>query len=97
VSRAYYAAYHEANRVSRYSNGSSSKSGVHEKLCEKLKTHKGVNVRDITLNEIGVILTMCKKERVNADYYIKIKYSHQNAQSIIKQVEHIISLATIFP
>ena len=97
VSRAYYAAYHEALRVSKKSNGSSIKKGSHEILIDKLKKHKGLSSKDKAIVKIGVLLSICKKHRVEADYYIKQQCSNVTAQTVINECQYIINLAKIIP
>ncbi len=97
VSRAYYAAFHEASRVSQYSNGVSKKISPHEKIIDKLKKHKGLSSKDNEIVQIGALLAMCKKHRVEADYDIKKQCSYVTAQTVINDCQHIINLAKNFP
>ena len=98
ASRAYYAAFHEAKRVSKQSNGNiGRKKGSHQQLCNKLKTHTGSNKMDSTIREIGVNLAMCKTERVRADYKIDKDYFLTDAKKTIQQTEKIIILSANIP
>jgi len=98
ASRAYYAVYHEARRVSVCSNGNTGlRTGIHQKLCEKLKTHTGSNKKDSDIRKIGINLAMCKKERVKADYKINLTYSKVDALKTIQQADSIIRLSANFP
>ncbi len=97
VSRAYYAAYHEADRVSQYSNGVSTKKGTHEKLSDKLKKHPGSTSKDKDIRKMGVLLEQCKKYRVEADYFIMNQFTIANAQAVVTQCQDIINLAKNIP
>ncbi|MFO2968471.1 HEPN domain-containing protein [Legionella pneumophila serogroup 1] len=97
TSRAYYSAYHEAKRVGARSNGHSKKSGTHNMLIEKLKTHIGITPIDQALKQIGILLSMCKKQRTKADYFLNVQYSKTDAQQTINLADKILQLTHQFP
>lgn len=98
ASRAYYGAYHEAERMSSVSNGSIGKGGgVHQKLINKLKTHSGSTSRDDEIRQIGVMLDMCKKQRIYADYRLQRQYTQTNACITIQIVDCLINISTAIP
>ncbi len=99
ISRAYYAAYHEADRVAnKYSKGNSgNKHGMHEKLINKLISHPNIQQRDAVINQIGSLLRMCKKQRVRADYRLRATLSKTDAEATLLNCEQIINLTVQFP
>ncbi|MDF1930188.1 hypothetical protein PGH45_09125 [Legionella pneumophila] len=99
TSRAYYAAYHEAKRISKYSNFkvSNNKAGIHQRMIEKLIKHQGSSSKDTDIRQIGIILSQCKKGRTKADYSIHAGYSRIEADTIVLQVENLIQISTRLP
>lgn len=99
TSRAYYAAFHEAKRISQYSNYviSNNKTGIHQRIIEKLIKHPGFSSKDTDIRQIGIILSQCKKGRTKADYSIHCGYSKIEADTIVLQVENLIQISTRLP
>lgn len=94
ASRAYYAAFHEAKRVSKYSNSMVIKNqGVHEQLIQKLKTHPGKDPRSHNIRDIGNFFSQCKSYRVRADYHINKNFPNPDALKAISIAEQIINLS----
>lgn len=86
ASRSYYAAYHLClNLGRRFPDYLDEKSGVHERLILKLE-----NARDKKIKAVGYILRGCKGSRSKADYFLEDKFSKQEAELAIKQVEKLI-------
>ncbi|HHQ8862153.1 TPA: hypothetical protein ACSVS8_002051 [Legionella pneumophila] len=98
TSRAYYSALHKADIVAAKSNGISKKnSGLHAQLIQKLKSHTGSTIIDDNIRQIGVLLGMCKKYRVNADYKINHTIDRSFAQQTISLVEQLLILSNQIP
>jgi uncharacterized protein (UPF0332 family) len=95
-SRAYYGAFHEAERISKiYSNGIiDAQVGMHERVIKNLKTHTGFSKTDLLINQIAALLAMCKKQRVKADYHLMKKFHQFDAKAVISMCETIINLTS---
>ncbi len=86
ASRSYYAAYHLClNLGKRFPDYLDVKGGVHERLILKLEC-----ARDKKIKAVGYILRGCKGSRNKADYSLEDKFSKQEAEFAIKQVEKLI-------
>lgn len=93
VSRAYYAAYHEAKKIAdQHANGvPHSKAGVHEKIIQKLKNHAGGNNEPI-IRQIGDMLKHCKSQRIKADYKLSTNVNQTNSSICIQYCKNLIDL-----
>ena len=86
ASRSYYAAYHLClNLGRRFPDYLDVKGGVHERLIVKLE-----KASDRRIKTIGYILKQCRVYRNKADYLLEDKFSKQDAELVIKQVEKLI-------
>lgn len=99
VSRAYYAAFHEASRISdKYSKGNfGNRKGTHEKVIHKLQTHPTITSTDQVINEIGNLLQMCKKQRVRADYNLNAHFHKTNTDTTLQICDQILLITANFP
>jgi uncharacterized protein (UPF0332 family) len=94
VSRAYYAALHEAIVTTRGANASKYlldtsawQAGYSTKIVQSFTFARA----HLTVKSAGYMLDQLRKDRVAADYYIDQLYLQKNALAAIAQAQRIMS------
>lgn len=92
ASRAYYAGYHAAKKLSlRIKTGKTlfirnAGTGLHQQLINELKSNPNTNIK-----KIGRMLQMCKAERTDADYQLSLNFNKSRAQNVIGMVSQLLT------
>jgi uncharacterized protein (UPF0332 family) len=93
ISRAYYAAYHAAlalNDLIENHGGIKSGVGVHEQLVTKFTNCPTSINYCMKIKSIGYLLRDAKNIRRDADYFLAIDFTKEDAKEQLKTVKQIL-------
>jgi uncharacterized protein (UPF0332 family) len=94
ISRSYYAAYHTAlslDDLIENHGGIKSNVGVHEQLVSKFANCPMSVAGAMQIKSLGYMLKRAKDVRRNADYFLEIDLTKDDAKEQLKTVEKILS------
>lgn len=86
TSRAYYCAFHSCKQLLlQYPPNESQRGAEHEKIIAELRNHQ-----DKRFKRLGNMLFDAKNQRVQSDYYLREKFSIQNAKITVGFVQRLL-------